>query len=66
VLSVRGFSNLRIYQKYRQVFGEHMSSAEQIRRLLAERKPDGYIVVAGIVGVLGACAVLMLLLFIHG
>jgi hypothetical protein len=62
VMAVSGLSNLRIYYKYRQVFGEHVSSPEQIRRLLAERKPEGYIAVAGTVGVLTASAVIFLLL----
>ena len=65
VLCVSGLIGTRLYYKYRAVYGQDVSAVEQIRRLMAEGKRDGYIaLVCNVVGIASG-AVLLILIFLR-
>jgi len=65
VLCVSGLIATRIYYKYRAVYGQDVSAIEQIRRLTAEHKRDGYVaLVCNVIGIVSG-AVLLILIFLR-
>lgn len=65
VLCVTGLISTRLYYKYRAVYGQNVSAIEQIRRLMAERKPEGYVaLLCNVVGIFSG-VVLLVLIFLR-
>ncbi|UPG87610.1 hypothetical protein L2Y94_09740 [Luteibacter aegosomatis] len=61
VLCVSGLIATRLYYKYLKVYGRDVSAIEQVRRLMAEGKRDGYVaLVCNVIGILSGVVLLIL------
>ena len=64
VLGVVAIFNWRIYFKYLKIFGPEVSAGQQIKLLIRQKNPDGWIaVIASVIGVLTGIALMALYLY---
>jgi hypothetical protein len=61
VLGVCGIVNWRIHFKYQKVFGPEISASQQVRMLVRQGNPDGWIAIVGsAVGIFVGVALIVL------